>query len=388
MKTIYFDCAMGAAGDMLTGALLELHPDPEGFLHRINEALAGKALISAGPDSKCGISGTHVSVVIDGDQEGEETHHHHHASIGEMRAHIGAAALPEQVRQDALEVFNTIAEAESAVHGCPMENVHFHELGSLDALADVMAVSLLIYELAPDKIIASPVNVGSGTVKCAHGILPVPAPATERILRGLPVYAGDVRGELCTPTGAALLRHFASEFGRMPVMRVGAVGYGTGTKDFPAANIVRAMLGETESTADRALLLCCNLDDMTPEALGFAMEELFSQGALDVYFTAIGMKKSRPAVMLSCICRPEQREEMLRCIFKNTSTLGVRELPCDRYCLQRDTRTVDSGFGQVRIKTARGWGVCREKAEYEDLARIARARAVPLSQVQTAIAHK
>ena len=380
MKTLYFDCAMGAAGDMLMGALSELHPDRDGFLTRLNCALAGRAVVSAAPDSKCGISGTHISVSINGHEEGEEPdghcdaghHHHHHTSISEIFAFLDHAEADSAVIADVKAVYTLLADAESRVHGRPIENIHFHEIGSLDALADILGVSMLIHELAPDKIVCSPINVGSGTVKCAHGILPVPAPATELILRGVPVYGGSIRGELCTPTGAALLKHFSTGFGEIPLMSVSAAGYGTGTKNFDAANVVRAMIGESRSDAGEILELKCNLDDMTAEEVGYAQEMLFSAGALDVYTAPIGMKKNRPAVLLTCMCRREQRDEMLRCIFANTSTLGVREYVCSRYTLSRREESVETEYGAVHIKNASGWGVSRSKPEYEDVARIAR----------------
>ena len=380
MKTLYFDCAMGAAGDMLMGALSELHPDRDGFLARLNRALAGRAVVSAAPDSKCGISGTHISVSINGREEGEEPdghcdaghHHHHHTSISEIFAFLDHAEADSAVIADAKAVYTLLADAESRVHGRPIENIHFHEIGSLDALADILGVSMLIHELAPDKIVCSPINVGSGTVKCAHGILPVPAPATELILRGVPVYGGSIRGELCTPTGAALLKHFSTGFGEIPLMSVSAAGYGTGTKNFDAANVVRAMIGEGRSDAGEILELKCNLDDMTAEEVSYAQEMLFSAGALDVYTAPIGMKKNRPAVLLTCMCRREQRDEMLRCIFANTSTLGVREYVCSRYTLSRREESVETEYGAVHIKNASGWGVSRSKPEYEDVARIAR----------------
>mgnify|MGYP004466097359 CR=1 FL=1 len=256
---------------------------------------------------------------------------------------------------------------------------------SLDALADMLGVSMLIHELAPDKIVCSPINVGSGTVKCAHGILPVPAPATELILRGVPVYGGSIRGELCTPTGAALLKHFSTGFGEIPLMSVSAAGYGTGTKNFDAANVVRAMIGESRSDAGEILELKCNLDDMTAEEVGYAQEMLFSAGALDVYTAPIGMKKNRPAVLLTCMCRREQRDEMLRCIFANTSTLGVREYVCSRYTLSRREESVETEYGAVHIKSASGWGVSRSKPEYEDVARIARETGRSFHEVASGI---
>lgn len=392
MKTLYFDCAMGAAGDMLMGALSELHPDRDGFLARLNRALAGRAVVSAAPDSKCGISGTHISVSINGREEGEEPdghcdagHHHHHTSISEIFAFLDHAEADSAVIADAKAVYTLLAGAESQVHGRPIENIHFHEIGSLDALADILGVSMLIHELAPDKIVCSPINVGSGTVKCAHGILPVPAPATELILRGVPVYGGSIRGELCTPTGAALLKHFSTGFGEIPLMSVSATGYGTGTKNFDAANVVRAMIGEGRSDAGEILELKCNLDDMTAEEVGYAQEMLFSAGALDVYTAPIGMKKNRPAVLLTCMCRREQRDEMLRCIFANTSTLGVREYVCSRYTLSRREESVETEYGAVHIKNASGWGVSRSKPEYEDIARIARETGRSFHEVASGI---
>lgn len=385
MRTLYIDCSMGCAGDMLTAALLELHPDKDDFLRRMNAALGGKAVLSASPDSKCGLRGTHVTVLINGDEEGEATRHHHeHTSITEIMAFIDSVPLDEAIRENAKKVYSIIAEAESRVHGHPMENVHFHEVGSLDALADVLSVCALMHELAPERILASEVNVGSGTVRCAHGILPVPAPATELILRGVPIYSGQIKSELCTPTGAALLKYFVRKFGAMPTMQIENAGCGTGKKNFECANVVRAFIGETADEGDRIIELACNLDDMTPEELAFAMEELFSLGALDVYFTNIGMKKSRPGVKLTCMCREKQREQMLECIFKHTTTLGVREYACKRYELGRSEKAVRTLDGEVRVKISSGYGVVREKAEYEDLAAIARKSGKTIAQIRGA----
>lgn len=386
MRTLYIDCSMGCAGDMLTAALLELHPDKDDFLRRLNAALGGKAVLSASPDSKCGLRGTHVTVLINGDEEGEATRHHHeHTSISEILSFIDSVPLEVKVREDAKKVYSLIAEAESRVHGHPIENVHFHEVGSLDALADVLSVCALMHELAPERILASEVNVGSGTVRCAHGILPVPAPATELILRGVPIYSGQIKSELCTPTGAALLKYFVWKFGAMPTMQIENAGCGTGKKDFECANVVRAFIGETTDEGDRIIELACNLDDMTPEELSFAMEELFTLGALDVYFTSIGMKKSRPGVKLTCMCRERQRKQMLECIFKHTTTLGVREYVCKRYELGRSEKTVRTQDGEVRVKTSSGYGAVREKAEYEDLAALARKSGKTIAQIRSEV---
>lgn len=393
MSILYIDCGMGAAGDMLTAALLELLPDKESFLKEINGLGIPGLVVEAEAATKCGITGTHMRVIIHGQEEDahlhqhhEEHHHHHrHSGMEEIRHIVGHFALPEKVKSDVLAVYDLIAEAESHVHGVTVDQIHFHEVGSLDAIADVTAVCLLMYRLAPERVAASPVHVGSGTVKCAHGILPVPAPATAYLLSGVPIYGGEIRGELCTPTGAALLRHFVTEFGPMPVMRLKKTGYGMGKKDFPVANCVRAMLGETDGSAEQIFELACNLDDMSAEEIGFAMERLLDEGALDVYTVPIGMKKSRPATMLCVLCREQQREKMVSLLFQHTTTLGVRECAYRRYALDRATVTADTPLGPVRRKDSAGFGIVRSKYEYEDLAELARKNGMSLREVRGAI---
>ena len=405
MRTIYLDCSMGAAGDMLMAALLELLPEKDTFLQKMQSLGLPGLEISAVPSVKCGITGTHMRVLIHGEEEGHphehaveehahphadapeaahahvHVHPHHHTDLNELTHRISHLNVSEAVRSNILTVYQSIADAESRVHGVPVEQIHFHEVGSLDALADVTGVCLLMELLAPEQVLASPVHVGSGQVRCAHGILPVPAPATALLLEGIPIYGGSIRGELCTPTGAALLRRFVTRFGPLPPMRVEKTGYGMGMKDFEAANCVRAMLGQTEESAGHILELACNLDDMTPEAVGFAMEQLFAAGALDVYTTPIGMKKNRPGVLLTCMCREDDREAMLRTIFRHTSTLGVRVSVCDRYTLSRRQYAVQTPDGEIRVKESSGWGVLRRKAEFEDLARIARQTGKSIAEV-------
>lgn len=286
--------------------------------------------------------------------------------------------LPEAVQQDVLAVYGLIAQAESKVHGVPVEEIHFHEVGTMDAVADVTAVCLLMRELSPEQVLASPVHVGAGQVRCAHGVMPVPAPATAELLKDVPIYGGAIQGELCTPTGAALLRYFVKRFGPMPPLRIRALGYGMGKKDFPAANCVRALLGDTEDSGDQVLELSCNLDDLSPEAVGFAMERLLEAGALDVWTQAIGMKKSRPGVMLSVLCKPEDRDAMTSLLFRYTTTLGVRSCVKQRNVLDRSIETRQTAFGPLRLKRAYGFGVKREKYEYEDLARIAKEQGLSL----------
>lgn len=409
MKTLFLNLGMGAAGDMLTAALYELLEDDEKkeFIEKINSVGIPKTIVSATDSTKCGIVGTHITVKIDGEEEesvdvAKEHHHshdheHHNHEAADHHDHINAhhshndmssieeivagMSVSERVKSDVIEVYKLIADAESHVHGVPVSQIHFHEVGSMDAVCDVTAVCYLIEKLGIEKITATPVHVGSGNVRCAHGILPVPAPATAFILNGVPIYGGGIKGELCTPTGAALLKHFVSSFEGMPTMVVEKTGYGMGKKDFPAANCVVAMLGESENKKEEVIKLDCNLDDMTPERISFAMERLFEEGALDVYTTSIGMKKSRQGLLLSVLCKEEDRESIVQTIFKYTSTIGIRENIMARYTLARRVENIETSLGNVRIKHSTGYGVDREKYEYEDLAAIAREKKLSIEEV-------
>lgn len=370
-------------------ALLELHPQPDSFMEKLNGLGIPNVTFKKTTSVKCGISGTHVEVSVGGVVEDEHIHehehghhHHSHSSMHEIEHIIGHLDIPENVRNDAIGVYKLIAEAESHAHSCEISEIHFHEVGTMDAVADVVGTCLLINELNADMIIASPINVGSGQVRCAHGILPVPAPATAHILGGVPIYSNDIRGELCTPTGAAILKYFAEDFIPMPTMPVSKIGYGMGSKDFEAANCVRVMLGETQDKSDTVSELCCNLDDMTGEAIGFAVSRLFDAGALDVFTTPIGMKKNRPGILLTCICRENQRDEMLGLIFKHTTTIGVREYITNRYTLERTMETTHTQFGDVRVKRSSGWGVSKTKAEYDDMEKIARENNISISDIE------
>ena len=394
---------------MLTAALLELLPDRDAFLEEINHIGIPGVEVTAREDEKCGIRGTHIHVKVQGEEETEEMfehdhdqdhhhghehdhdhdheharhheHHHYYTGMNEIRRIIEKFHVSDKVKQDVKAVYETIAEAESHAHGCPVEEIHFHEVGSMDAVTDVTAVCLLLEKLAPEQILVSPIHVGSGQVRCAHGILPVPAPATAHILRGVPTYGGEVRGELCTPTGAALLKHFAARFCSMPVMRTEKIGIGTGKKDFEAANCIRVFLGETEEKSEQLVEMNCNLDDCTAERIAFAAEQLLAQGALDVYTVPAGMKKSRPGILLCVLCREGDRERMAESIFRHTSTLGIRVQPVQRYTLDRTIETVSTALGPVRKKISVGFGIRREKWEYEDLAKLAREKDLSIEQV-------
>ena len=442
MKTLYIECNMGVAGDMLMGALLDLIEDRDDFIKRINSLCIPKTEISYRPDNKCGIVGTHVSVKVNGEEEKSddaiayehhythEHHHkkdnfneankhhvnedqpekeHHHSNMHSIISIVNAMDLPLQVTEDIKAVYEIIAEAESQVHGRTVEEVHFHEVGAMDAVADITGCCMLMNEIAPDQIVVSPIKTGFGQVHCAHGIMPVPAPATALILKGIPNSSGSIEGELCTPTGAALIKHFANEFGYQPEMTTDKIGYGMGNKDFPAANCVRVVLGESKELSgpkpdyakmtnlksdeesmcaenselqDQVVELCCNLDDMTPEEIGYATEELLKGKALDVYTIPIAMKKCRPGTILSVLCYVEDKDEVVREIFRYTTTIGIREYQCNRYVLRRSIETKDTEWGPVRIKKSEGYGVKREKPEYEDLKKIAEESGTALREVK------
>ena len=388
MKTLYLDCGMGAAGDMLCAALLELFPDPDAVVRELNGIGVPHVVFERSDSVKCGIAGTHLSVRIHGEEEHEHSHaqHHAHSDLSSIEAIVSGLAVSDAVKADALAVYRLIADAESHVHGRPVTEIHFHEVGTLDAIADVTAFCLLMEKLQPEQVLASPVHVGSGTVRCAHGVLPVPAPATAYILKDVPVYGGEIKSELCTPTGAALLKHFVSQFGSMPVMRVNAIGYGMGTKDFNTANCVRALFGETEpQLAESVFELSANIDDMTAEQIGFAAERLFQAGAVEVYTVPVSMKKSRPGTLLRAIVKRSEKDAVLSAFFRHTTTLGVREIETKRHVLSRTVNSYGTTLGTVRVKRSEGFGVTREKIEYEDLARIAREQDVTIAEAASLV---
>ena len=368
MRILYLDCGMGAAGDMLCAALLQLHPAPETVLAKIRAMALPGVEVTLEERSSCGVAGAHYRVTVDGAEEEDvppAEPGRHHVHLSDVEGILRGSGLDAAAIEDAVAVYRLLAGAESAVHGRPIEQLHFHEVGTLDAIVDVATACLLLHELKIDLICASPVHVGSGTVRCAHGELPVPAPATAKLLEGVPSYGGEIRGELCTPTGAALLKHFVKSWGAQPAMRVEAIGCGVGSKEFPRANCLRAFLGEAEETA---VELLCNVDDMSGEAVGAALETLMAAGALDVSWQSVGMKKSRPGLRLTVLCREADRDRMLELLFRHTSTIGVRETLCRRYVLRRREETVETAFGPVRFKISEGYGARRVKPEADDLA--------------------
>lgn len=396
MKTLYIECNMGAAGDMLSAALSEL-VDQKEYVEKMN-ALGLEGLhVEVEESIKCGIKGTHMKVLIDGEEEmdhhhhdeehhsiGDHEDHHHHSHPSDITKIIDGLNVSNEVKKNAKEVYQLIAEAESHVHNMPVKEIHYHEVGTKDAIADVVGVCLLMEMIHPDCVLVSPVATGSGTVHCAHGILPVPAPAVAYLLQGIPSYAGNEKSELLTPTGAALLKYFADSFETQPVMKTEKVGYGMGKKDFHTANCVRVFLGETEENGE-VVELVCNIDDMTPEEIAFANEQLMAEGALDVYSIATVTKKGRPGWLFTTMCKQADKEKMIGLVFKYTTTLGIRENVSRRYTLTKSFETIDTEFGSVRLKTSKGWHTTTEKYEYEDLAKIARERNLSLAEVKKKI---
>ena len=409
MKQLYLDLGMGAAGDMLTAALLELCPHKDGIIKKLNSLNIPGVHYEREIMKKSAICGTHMHVIVNGSEEEcghehEEGHHehshHHHISMSDIGEIVSKLNTSEKIKKQILDVYNIIADAESRVHGEPVSQIHFHEVGNMDAIADVAAVCILINELNIGKIVVSPVHTGSGFVMCAHGKLPVPAPATALILDGVPSYSDGLKGELCTPTGAALIKYFADDFSDMPAMVVEKTGYGFGKKEFERLNCVRALLGTafqcSEVTSecdnscektDKVVELACNIDDMTAEEIGFATEKILEAGALDVYTISAYMKKNRPGTVICCLCHEDEREKFAKIMFKYTTTIGVRQYNCDRYILSRKTENIETDYGNVRVKKTSGYGVEREKMEYDDLSNIANKRQKSVFEVKHDIKH-
>lgn len=454
MRTLYLECKMGCAGDMLMGALSEL-VDQKAFIEKMNSLGMEGVHFEAVPSKKCGILGTHIKVTVDGMEEmshdearftftienAGDMHHimdhiveipgisnvmveedslsytydHDHGDIAEnkvreiildhypearihsyghthsheehhgmhmhdIREVLEMLTVSNKVKEDAEAVYRLIAEAESHVHGEDTEQIHFHEVGTMDAIADVVGNCILFEMIGAERIYVSPVAVGNGMVKCAHGILPVPAPATAYLLQGIPTYSGRMQGELCTPTGAALLKHFGNVFDVQPSMKTEKIGYGMGNKDFEAANCVRAFLGEMEEDGE-VCELKCNIDDITGESIGYAFDILFKEGALDVYVTSVSTKKNRPGYVFTCMCKTSDKEKFVSLMFKHLSTLGIREYVCPRHCLHRSVEILETSLGQVHVKKSYGYNVKKEKMEYEDLARIAREKDLSIEEV-------
>lgn len=409
---------MGVAGDMLSAAFLDLLAEMradtysaksqviQDLLDELNAIGIPKVTFEAENAVRCGILGLHLVVRVSGEEEAVDahphtsthsqihthtnSHSHSHRTLADVLEIIEGLKLPKEVRSQVISIYQTLAEAESHAHGMEVSEIHFHEVGLMDAIADITASAYLLNLIHPDQVIASPVRTGFGEVHSAHGILPVPAPATAFLLRGVPTYAGDIPGEMSTPTGAALLRTFVSSFEEQPVMVSKAEGYGMGKKDFPRANCVRAVFSEGEDLwntddrkEDQIIRLECDMDDITGEEMGFAMDRIYEAGARDVFYQPVYMKKNRPGILLTVLTKEKEKEAVIRAIFCHTTTIGIREEVMRRYVLKRVLVTEDTSFGPVQKKVSTGYGVHREKWEYRDLQEIARREKTSIREILT-----
>ncbi|HJR07258.1 MAG TPA: nickel pincer cofactor biosynthesis protein LarC [Pyrinomonadaceae bacterium] len=390
MRTLYFDCFAGASGDMILGALVAAGADARALQQQLALLDVGEFEITFETIDRSGISATHARVRI-----ADEKQHRHLSAILKI---IESSRLSETVKARASRIFERLGKAEARVHNVPVEKIHFHEVGAMDAIIDVVGACIGFELLNIDRFVSSPLHVGSGTVEMAHGRFPVPPPAVVELLGGAPVYSTDIKGELVTPTGAAIISTVcAGDFGALPAMRVAATGYGAGTreyKNFP--NALRVIVGETEdakaagenisgTTSEKLFMLETNLDDASPQIVGHAMERAFALGALDCYLTPVQMKKNRPGVLVSILCRDAEREALTKLLFEETPTLGVRSFIVERRALEREFKSVETEFGTINVKVARRDGrVCNVAPEYEDCRAAAVRAGVPLHAVETA----
>ncbi len=385
VKTLYFDCFAGAAGDMILGALIDAGVPLEVVQRALGSLALDGVSVSADRVLRTGVSAlkfrVHEAVADD------RPHRHYHLS--HIHAAIARCALAERARARATRMFERLAEAEAAIHGTTLDRVHLHEVGAVDSIVDIVGIACAMDYLDAGSVTASPVNVGSGTVRTAHGVFPVPAPATVRLLGDAPQYSSGVPLELLTPTGALVLTEYARAFGPMPAMRVAHVGYGAGDREMPETpNVVRVFVGESATAApapEAVVVLACEIDDMNPQIFGAVMDRLYAEGALEVCYQPVQMKKNRPGTLMTIVARPDRREALADLVFRETTTIGIRYQEMARLCLDREMVPVDTPFGVVRFKVARrGGAILNAQPEFDDLARAAADRGVPIKTVQAA----
>jgi uncharacterized protein (TIGR00299 family) protein len=390
LRTLYFDCFAGISGDMTLGALVDAGADARALTERLKLLGVEGYEIGFEKVDRSGISATRATVRL----TREEKQHRHLSHIEKI---IKDSRLNDSVKERALKIFRRLGEGEARVHNVPVERIHFHEVGAVDAIVDVVGACIAFELLGVERFVASPMHVGSGTVEMEHGRFPVPPPAVAELLRGAPIYSTDIVGELVTPTGAAIVTTVCESFGPMPLMRVEATGYGAGGreyKNFP--NVLRVLVGESDKAAEtphgvsqqgdeELLMIETNVDDVSPQVLGYVIERALAEGALDCYFTPVQMKKNRPGVLVSILCRPSDGDAMRGLLFAETPTLGVRSYTVTRRALERETVTVETEFGTIAVKVARWRGqTIGATPEYEDCRAAARAHKVPLRVVQDA----
>jgi pyridinium-3,5-bisthiocarboxylic acid mononucleotide nickel chelatase len=399
VKVLYFDCFSGASGDMIVGALIDAGVP----LEEIRGALGGLSIdrnaVWTERVDRAGIGATKFQVR--GEDAGDGHHHHHHGRGGavatDAHAHrtlpqiyalIDGSRLSATGKDRAKALFARLGEVEGTIHGTPPEHVHLHEVGALDSIVDIVSTVHALELVGAGRIVASPINVGSGTIRSSHGLYPVPAPATVRLLEGVPIYSGTQRAEMVTPTGALLVTSYATEFGGIPAMTIANIGYGAGARSFDdTPNVLRVLIGEADAAAPShtVVVIEAEIDDMNPQIFGVVMEKLLTVGALDVFYTPIQMKKNRPGTLLSVIAPPPVREALTATIFRETTTIGVRYREMTRECLDRETQTVTTPFGPVRFKVARRNGeILNAAPEFDDCVNLANQHGRPIKDIQAA----
>ena len=401
-RVAYFDCFSGISGDMVLGALLDLGLPLDGLREALGSLAIEYGAVAADRVLRSGVSATkfrvHQHAVAGAHQHHAphpHSHHHHdhdhdhHHSLAEIRAAIDRSALSREGKDRAIRLFYRLGEAEAAIHHVPIERVHLHEVGAIDSIIDIVGAVHGMEWLAANQVVASPLNLGGGTVECAHGTFPVPAPATAWLLQGVPVYGGTPATELVTPTGALLVTEYASAFTALPPLRVRAIGYGAGDKDFTRhPNVLRIVVGEAETPAstEEIVVLECEIDDMNPQLFGPLMDRLHGSGALDVFYSPVQMKKNRPGTLVTVIARPEDRQRLSTIMFSDTTTIGVRYREMRRERLEREVRTIATAVGPIRVKIAsRDGTVLNASPEFEDCARAAAERGLPIKDVQALV---
>src|SRR5437016_7002615 len=381
MKTLYFDCFAGASGDMILGALVAAGVQPTALIEQLELLGVGGWQLNFEKVDRSGISATYANV--------QTAHEHAHRHLSDILKIIDDSRLSDGVKDRAAGIFSRLAEAEAHVHNEPIEKIHFHEVGALDAIIDVCGAAIGFELLSIEKFISSPLRVGRGMIEMAHGRFPIPPPAVAELLIGKPIYAGDIEGEFVTPTGAAIISTVCEEFGAMPMMKIEANGCGAGARDYQKfPNVLRVFAGETESTtvADETLLMIeTNIDDMSPQLFGYVMDRALEIGALDCYLTSTQMKKNRPGLLLSILCRPDEREEFLQMLFAETTTIGARSYEVRRRALARETVRVETRFGPIDVKVASvNNGAANAMPEFEQCRAAAQKARVALREVQEA----
>ena len=382
MKTLYFDCFAGASGDMILGALVAAGVSPQELKDQLSLLNVQGYALDFETVNRSGISATYARV--------QTAPEHANRHLSDILKIIYGSQLSETVKGRAAKIFSRLAEAESHVHNEPIERIHFHEVGALDAIIDVAGAAICFDLLGIEHFVSSALHVGSGMVEMAHGRFPVPPPAVAELLKGAPFYSTDIKGELLTPTGAAIITTVCSEFGALPQFKLEYTGYGAGTREYEKfPNVLRVLIGETlDAQRDDAKLwmLETNVDDMSPQVFGHVMERAFELGALDCYFTPIQMKKNRPGVLLSILCGEDEREKFMGLLFSETTTLGIRSYPVDRRALERHTVRVETLYGPIDVKVAQLNGhLVKEMPEYEQCRQAARKANVPLRMVEEAV---